>query len=288
MTRQRSYEELIRPMRPGSLDWIRWGCLSLLMRTVGCLSEGIRMGYRYGFDSGEMLDYVYRDQPQGSFGIGRLLDRIYLNQVGWRGIRQRKIHLQALLRELIHQREVSGEPIHVVDVAAGPGRYLIELVQEFGSDRIRVTLRDWDETGLLEAQKLARERGLSGIRTERGDAFDPEDLKRISPRPQIVVVSGLYELFPDNSRLTRSLSGIWALLEPGGYLAYTNQPTHPQLEMIARVLPNREGKPWVMRLRSQEEMDRLVAQAGFHHRKTLIDQWGIFTVSLTQKEVGKE
>ena len=38
-----------------------------------------------------------------------------------------------------------------------------------------------------------------------------------------------------------------------------------------------------MRLRSQEEMDRLVVQAGFQHHKTLIDCWGIFTVSAATK-----
>ena len=44
---------------------------------------------------------------------------------------------------------------------------------------------------------------------------------------------------------------------------YTNQPWHPQIEMIARVLPNRDGQPWVMRRRTQAEMDALVACGGF-------------------------
>jgi hypothetical protein len=33
-------------------------------------------------------------------------------------------------------------------------------------------------------------------------------------------------------------------IEPGGYLVYTGQPWHPQLEMIARALTShRGGKP---------------------------------------------
>ena len=32
--------------------------------------------------------------------------------------------------------------------------------------------------------------------------------------------------------------------------------------MIARVLPNRDGEPWIMRRRAQGEMDSLVREAG--------------------------
>lgn len=284
MTRQRTYEELAQPPPPASWEAIYWGTVATAMRVVGGrLSESMQIGYRYGFDSGEMLDYVYRNEARGAWGIGRLLDRIHLNAIGWRGIRQRKTHLQTLLREGINQMRAADTPVHVVDVAAGPGRYLLEVLKEFGQDGVKATLRDWDETGLAQGRALTEVIGLRGVRYERGDAFNPDELQRITPSPQIVIVSGLYELFPDNALISRSLSGIHALLESGGKLIYTNQPTHPQLELIARCLPNREGKPWVMRLRPQQEMDRLVTEAGFRRQKTLVDQWGIFTVSVASK-----
>ena len=53
--------------------------------------------------------------------------------------------------------------------------------------------------------------------------------------------------------------------------------------MIARVLDNREGKPWVMRCRPQREMDALVRRAGFEKLETLLDADGIFTVSLARR-----
>ena len=62
----------------------------------------------------------------------------------------------------------------------------------------------------------------------------------------------------------RSLGGLAAAVPAGGYLVYTGQPWHPQVEMIARVLTNRDGRPWIMRRRTQEEMDDLVREAGFH------------------------
>ncbi|MGC6744373.1 class I SAM-dependent methyltransferase family protein [Escherichia coli] len=47
--------------------------------------------------------------------------------------------------------------------------------------------------------------------------------------------------------------------------------------MIAGVLTShKDGKPWVMRVRSQGEMDSLVRDAGFDKCTQRIDEWGIF------------
>ena len=117
-----------------------------------------------------------------------------------------------------------------------------------------------------------------------GDAFDRASLAAITPKPTVAVVSGLYELFPSNEPVMNSLRGLADAVEPGGYLIYTNQPWHPQVEFIARVLTNREGKPWIMRRRTQAEMDELVRAAGFEKLRQEIDPWGIFTVSLARRK----
>ncbi len=91
----------------------------------------------------------------------------------------------------------------------------------------------------------------------------------------------LYELFPENEQVKNSLAGLAKAIEPGGILIYTGQPWHPQLELIAGVLTShKDGKPWVMRVRSQAEMDSLVHDAGFDKCTQRIDEWGIFTVSM--------
>ena len=68
------------------------------LKTAGRLSNGVDLGWRHGFDSGLSLDYVYRNQPRGAMGLGRLIDKSYLNSIGWRGIRQRKANLEKALR----------------------------------------------------------------------------------------------------------------------------------------------------------------------------------------------
>ena len=70
----------------------------------------------------------------------------------------------------------------------------------------------------------------------------------------------------------------------GGFLVYTGQPWHPQLELIARTLTSHRGNAaWVMRRRTQSEMDALVRDAGFEKLEQWTDEWGIFTVSLARR-----
>ncbi|HJT81669.1 MAG TPA: class I SAM-dependent methyltransferase family protein, partial [Chthoniobacterales bacterium] len=73
-------------------------------------------------------------------------------------------------------------------------------------------------------------------------------------------------------------------MEPGGLLIYTNQPWHPQVEFIARVLRNRENRPWIMRRRTTAEMDELIRTAGFTKCSMEVDRWGMFTVSVAQRD----
>jgi hypothetical protein len=146
-----------------------------------------------------------------------------------------------------------------------------------------VLLRDRDPGNLEAGADLARAMKLENVAFEPADAFDRESLLSITPVPSIVIVSGLYELFPDNRPVLESLKGIAGILQDGGYLIYTCQPWHPQIEMIARTLINRNGEPWIMRRRTQAEMDELVRSVGLTKIETRVDSHGIFTVSIAQK-----
>lgn len=252
------------------------------MKTIGRLSEGIRLGWRTGFDSGMTLDYVYENRGRGVTPVGRLIDRTFLDSIGWRGIRQRRIHVERLLHEAIDRVHAAEKPAHVLDIAAGPGRYVLEAMHS-ARQPVTAELRDGREENVEAARELSAKLGVSGIAFARGDAFDPNGIAATRPRPTIAIVSGLYELFPDNAPVRASLQGLAGAIEEGGYLVYTNQPWHPQLELIARTLTNREGHPWIMRRRTQAEMDQLVRAAGFRKLSMEIDRWGIFTVSLAQR-----
>ncbi len=253
------------------------------MKAAGRLSNGISLGWRSGFDSGMSLDYVYENHPEGRSRVGKFLDTNYLNSIGWRGIRQRKVNLERALRRLIEETHAAGHRVHVVDIAAGGGRYVLETIRALQSIPASAVLRDYKEENVAAAKKLAGELGLTNITVQIGDAFDRASLAGINAKPTIGIVSGLYELFPDNAPVRESLAGLADAIEPGGHLIYTNQPWHPQVEFIARVLLNREGKPWIMRRRTTAEMDELVRDAGFEKLAMEIDEWGMFTVSIARR-----
>ncbi len=287
------YEALTTPLPVVSPK--RWGFAGqrAVLRTVGRLSDGVALGWRTGFDSGRSLEYVYENQASGRLGVGRLLDRAYLDAVGWQGIRQRREHLRTLIRRALDaSREATGRPAHLLDIAAGCGRYSLDALAGDGGAEPRESdetalLRDANADALRDAAAAAQARGLSErVKTGVGDAFDEVLLAAAKPTPDVAVVSGLYELFPHNGPVRASLRGLSAAVRPGGFLVYTGQPWHPQVEMIARCLNNREDRNWVMRRRTTEELDALVTEAGFRKVEMLIDRWGIFTVSLAVKPDG--
>lgn len=282
---RREADELATPLSPFTPRGAYWAAQRRLIGLGANWSEGLKIGKETGFDSGSTLDYVYRNQPQGTNKFGEAVDKYYLNAIGWRGIRQRKENIGKAIQTAFAELREHGKPVHVLDIASGHGRYVLDaLTAESLPDSVR--LRDYSPVNVEAGRKLIAERKLQDTVTfEEVNAYDRANYQNLNPRPTLGIVSGLHELFSDNDLIMRSLKGFCDALEYGGYLIYTGQPWHPQLEMIARALTShKEGSPnWVMRRRSQQEMDQLVEQAGFKKIHQWIDEDGIFTVSLAVK-----
>jgi alpha-beta hydrolase superfamily lysophospholipase len=276
-------DALAAPLPPLSPRGLYWAATRAGLRFGATLSDGVRLGQETGFDSGSTLDYVYRNAASGITPLGRLIDRNYLNAIGWTGIRQRKLHLEELLRMAMADRRAHGAPVRIVDVAAGHGRYVLDAIAK-GEPPDSILLRDFVGQNVEQGTALIRARRLEAIASfERGDAFDSARLSATSPRPTIGIASGLYELFADNAMVRASLAGLAGAIEDDGLFIYTGQPWHPQLALIARGLTSHRGGAWVMRRRTQMELDQLVEAAGFRKIDQRIDQWGIFTVSMARK-----
>ena len=117
-------------------------------------------------------------------------------------------HLQELLRDAAQRLRGQGTPVLVLD-----GRrpcYVLEALGQ-GERADRIVLRDFSDLNVPQGQALIQRLGAADIaRFEQGDAFDPAQLAKVDPAPTLAVVSGLYELFPDNDAVLRSLQGIAA------------------------------------------------------------------------------
>jgi len=278
-------DRLATPLSLGTARGIYWAMTRFWLKVGGLFSRGIKVGHQTGFDSGSSLDYVYRNTPQGLGPIGRLIDKVYLTSIGWRGIRQRKVHAGEMIRSAMARLRKDDRPVHILDIAAGHGRYVLEALTEGVQKPDSILLRDYSPINVEAGNKLINEKALNNIaRFVQADAFSTASFAGLDATPTLGIVSGLYELFPENELVRRSLAGMASAIPEGGYLVYTGQPWHPQLKLIARALTShRQGQAWVMRRRTQEEMDQLVAEAGFEKIDQRIDGWGIFTVSLARR-----
>ena len=258
------------------------------MQKFGHVSDAIATGLEHGFDSGSSLDKVYANSPKGNNAFGKAVDKFYLSNIGWQGIRIRRQHILALGRSAIAARQsqqAPTQPVRILDIASGNGYYVFDLLAE--NEALHAELRDYDSHNVQVLADKADKLGLnSRVAAVKKDAFnaDSYDVQKGNASAfDIAIASGVFELFSDNTLVSIALKGIFDSLADGGYLLYTNQPWHPEQEFISKTLNNHRGSSWVMRCRSQAEMDQLVAQAGFKKLDMRIDRFGIFTVSLAVK-----
>lgn len=278
---QSEYQQLIDPVSlPKRAFWqgYRW-----LLEKLGSKSTGVATGLKYGFDSGVSLDYIYQNNAAGESWLGKMFDRIYLGSVGWRGIRKRKTNLKKMLSFVSKKLEQHGSSAHILDIASGPGRYLFEFQQD-SPVQVTLTLNDTDQASIAQAKIIAREFAATETQFLSLDVFEQALSEKLEKRPNLIIVSGLLELYENNTQAHALFAQLYQLLDEGGFLVYTGQPWHPQIEMIGRLLNNRNQQRWIMRRRVQTELDELVESAGFKKLHTAADEDGIFTVSCASKD----
>jgi SAM-dependent methyltransferase len=277
-----TYETLLRPLPSYSFKAWYYRLINLSLRTAGRLSHGVQIGYKYGFDSGVMLEYVYRNQSSGITPVGKLIDWFYLNSEGWCGIRNRAELLKTTLLKTLQTYQQQGKPCILLDVACGGGRYDLEVLRQLPAESFRATLRDYKPENVAKARQLSDRLGVFA-QIEQADAFSDADLDRVQPRPNVVVVSGLHEILPDDNLIRHHFQQLYRIMPASGTLIFTIQPIHPQLELIARVLPSHTGQAWVMRLRSWPLIQQWATAAGFKNLQVQMEPNHIFGVVTAQK-----
>ena len=226
--------------------------------------------------------------------LGKAVDKFYLSNIGWQGIRIRREHILELAAQALIKMQASNntnddqssqlQQFKLLDIASGHGFYAFDLLTQF--DNLQAELRDYDAHNIQALQAKAEKLAMADrVLACKKDAFDSASYQseQDNEKFDIAIASGVFELFSDNTLPATALAGIYDSLKTDGYLLYTNQPWHPEQEFISKTLNNHRGSDWVMRCRSQAEMDQLVNDAGFDKVAMRIDKFGIFTVSLAKK-----
>ena len=275
LSRMPSFEELLKPPPAYYPKNIYYKFYSLFLRTIGMFSEGMRIGFTHGFDSGMIMNYVCQNTPSGRFYIGKVLDRIFLNQVTCKAFRAIKEIQKNVIKNYLQER--NGDPTFIVDLASGKADYIYDALRETNGN-VKALLRDLDETALKESKAIAEKLNLlNKVSYEQGNALDIESLKRIYPKPNLVIEVGLYGIIHDDELLRRHFFELKDILNPGAIL-FNVQTYNPQIELIARVLKNRDGERCVWHLRPVELVIEWAEKAGFIKPQVTMDPYGIYAV----------
>lgn len=270
------YHMLSFRMIPGA-ERLNFAFQKWALNKIGFLSNGMKIGLKYGFDSGISLDYVYKNKPKGKLCIGKFMDRAYLNAIGWRGIRIRKQNLLKQIEDRITKLKDEGRQVKILDIAGGTGNYLFDIKEKHPD--VEIVINDIKKENVAAGERIIKDRALTDMRFTHYDCFDPATYKKLDFSPNITIISGIFELFEDNRQISHTIAGAASISEAGSVIIYTGQPWHPQLKMIAYVLNSHKETDWIMRRRAQKELDRVFACNGVTKESMLIDDFGIFTVS---------
>ena len=246
--------------------------MRILMRTGGRLSDGIRLGYREGFNSGTMVDYVYRDEAHGITPIGRYIDRVMLDHPVWRGVRGRRRLLIAQATAALAERP--GQVLF--DVAAGPGSYLFELPRGgacWAGDR------DPDE--LARGRARANAEGRDDIHFVQADAFDPPTWP--VAHPDVLVASGFFDILADIADVRRLLAAGTAGTQLGARWVLSAMEGHTDLLLLRDVLVDWDRKPWIAVTRSVDEIAEEARPLGWELVRIEREPLGLFAVATLRR-----
>jgi hypothetical protein len=266
--------ELQRPLPLRSPRAWRFAAARVADRTGALVSDGLRIGYRHGFDSGPFMDHVYADRASGRTALGRAIDRRLLDRRTCVAFRDVRALAEAAVLEAI---DACPTPIPVVaDLAAGPAPYLLRALTD--RPAARAIAGDIDPVALDAVHAEAERLGVAGrVRVVRASAFDRAALGALQPPPDVVVELGLYGIYHDDALVERHFADLAALVAPRQIVCNV-QTDNPEIERIARVWRNAAGGPCVWRLRPVERILSWAEAAGYRPASITADRFGIYRV----------
>ncbi|WP_128331695.1 bifunctional alpha/beta hydrolase/class I SAM-dependent methyltransferase [Apibacter sp. HY039] len=291
-----TYDEYVQSILPipfYSIKNIYYFFLKSYIKLVGKrISKGLKLSHQFGLNSPISLDYIYNNQPEAigvmkNVGIGKYLDKKYLDRLIWKGLRIRKSNLENLVGKYVKKLNKSEVSVSILDVATGHGGCILNIVDLYKDKIDSILLCDVNESNVRAGEKCIKQNKLQNkAQFLKSDFFSESIFSNIKFLPTLSIISGFCELFPDNNKLNHSLELLTGIIPKGGYLIYTNQSGHTHNEILNRILNKSSLKnktPQIIRRRIQAEMDQLIENFGFEKVEQLIDPWGIYTVSVAKK-----
>ncbi len=275
-----SFAELQRDLPFVSARAWRFRALAAASRAGALLSDGLRVGYQHGFDSGPFMAHVYGNRPSGRTELGREIDRRLLARRTCQAFRE----IRGLARDALDEAvaaSAADAPV-IADLAAGPAPYLFEVLAAHPA--ASAIVGDIDPAALAQARAAAEHLGLADrTRFVQASAFDRGALAQLEPAPDVVVELGLYGIYHEDALIERHFRDLADTISPG-QVVFNVQTYNPEIEHIARVWRDHRGERCVWRLRPAEAILGWAAAAGYEPASVRSDSHGIYRVGRLVKE----
>lgn len=263
------------------VEEIEISMLKVVVDTLGQLSNGIRLASKEGFTSGKMLDYIYKNEPSGKLVVGKIIDKIYLNHPGWQDIRTRKNNLVLNLKEAVELTLKTKGEARICDIASGPARYILDVLETFKGQNVSAELRDLDTRWLLEANEAAKTRGVQ-VDYKTANALEEADFV-FDKKPDIMVASGFYDWFEDKEIVKKSMTLIYNSLPENGYFVFSVQAGHYALSLTNKIFKDFNNHSLKMVTWDMNIIQSILKEIGFKVILTRSDAEGHYPVLLAQK-----
>lgn len=223
---------------------MKYQLIRLMLQTVGRLSEAIQLGWRTGFDSGVMLEYIYENQPRGITPLGVWLDRQFISHEVWNGVRSRRDFLIGQLKEAQKNYD---HPV-IFDFAAGVGSYLFALPQ----NGARIIAGDYELEAVQRGEEKAKKLNRTDITFKKNNAFD---LKAFAAdRADLLVSSGFFDILVKDEEILKVLENGTQITQPGARWVFTIQEHHPDLRLLKETMIDLNHEEWELVPRSAEQL----------------------------------
>ena len=243
-----------------------------LLTTSDLAREGIRNSGSFRF-----ADHIYRNEPSGRFGVGRMLDRVLLKLRGARSMRSRFLHSRLEILRAIEETDYS-RGVTVVSIPCGIARDLFDVAE---------TLRRGDpehyrQTSFIGIDIDPEPLTLSRELTYGHDCFEFRCADALQPGTipagvDVIASLGFGEFLADGTLYDfyrRCLSA----LKPGGRFITSAMSRDKVSDYLARELAELHTH-----YRSTQQLMALLSSAGFVGVRTTNDSVGLQTLAVAEK-----
>jgi hypothetical protein len=243
-----------------------------LLTTSDLAREGIRNSGSFRF-----ADHVYRNEPSGRYGVGRVVDRVLLRLRGTRSMRNRFFHSRREILRAVREMGVA-DKIVVLSVPCGIARDLFEVAETLHKgepalyENVRFVGIDLDNEPLDLSRELTKDHPAFDFRC--ADALKAESF----PVGVDIIVSLGFGEFLSDGMLYDFYRRCHSSLNSGGRFITSASSRDRISDYLARELAELYAH-----YRSSEHLTDLLKSAGFVKIQTTRDEVGFQTLAVAEK-----